>query len=176
MKSELIWLSCLTYLFFLSKYSCLKRLKLFFNHVSRSRNESVIWAGDLVRLTCKVQLVDKHLSVQKRCTISGSFGMFIIESCKQSFALESVSWRDKLYFNSIIFKNFHFFFFKYWRTCILIKKYTFLKKKDHHAVGLPQCIQRCKRVFFFLLWNLFLTLINILRLRFSHFVIGTNNW
>ena len=28
----------------------------------------------------------------------------------------------------------------------------------------------------FLLWNLFLTLINIPRLRFSHFVIGTINW
>ena len=28
----------------------------------------------------------------------------------------------------------------------------------------------------FLLWDLFLTLINIPRLRFSHFVIGTINW
>ena len=61
-----------------------------------------------------------------------------------------------------------------WRklTCILIKKIYF-KKKYLHAVGLPH--PKLKPVKF-LLWNLFRTLINIPRMRFSQFVIGTNNW
>ena len=110
-------------------------------------------------------VVVNHLSVETICTIFGSFGTFII------FALQSVSWRDKLYFNSITFKNSPISF-KYWRTCILIRNILFWKK-DHHAVGLPH--PKLKPVIF-LLRNLFLTLINIPRLRFSHFVIGTINW
>ena len=68
-------------------------------------------------------VVVNHLSVQTFCTISGSFGTFII------FALQSVSWRDKLYFNSITFKNSPILF-KYWRTCILIKNMLFEKRSS----------------------------------------------
>ena len=92
-------------------------------------------------------VVVNHLSLQKSCTNSGSFGMFII------FALESVCCRDMLYFNSISFKNSPILF-KYWRVCILIKNILFWKK-DHHAVGLPH--PKLKPVIF-VRWNLFLTL------------------